>query len=174
MFKIIVCTNFKRAIGKDGNLLYHIKDDLTNFKKMTTGNVIIMGRKTFESLPGGKPLSNRINIILTTDVEYGVEPDDNVFITHSVEETVELCQAFFSDKECFVIGGESIYKQFMDKNLVSEMRVTLVHDNTNGDTHFPEYTEDEWRNYYDTSVMKSEDETPLLYSFHIFKKKDSK
>lgn len=174
MFKIIVCTNFRKAIGKDGNLLYHIKDDLTNFKKMTTGNVVIMGRKTFESLPGGKPLPDRVNIILTTDAEYGVEPNDNVFITHSVQETAELCQAFFPDKEWFVIGGESIYKQFMGQNLVSEMRITLVHDNAEGDVYFPEYTEDEWRNYFDTSVMKPEDETPVLYSFHVFKKKNSK
>ena len=72
MFKIIACINQKRALGKDGKLLYTIKNDLANFKRMTVGNVVIMGRKTFESLPNGEPLKDRINIILTSNEEYGV------------------------------------------------------------------------------------------------------
>ena len=71
MFKIITCINKKGVIGNEGKLLYHIKNDLANFKRMTVGNVVIMGRKTFESLPGGKPLNDRINIVLTHDAEWG-------------------------------------------------------------------------------------------------------
>ena len=79
MFKIIACINQKRALGKDGKLLYTIKNDLLNFKRQTLGNVVIMGRKTFESLPNKEPLKDRINIILTSNEEYGVSQDfDNV------------------------------------------------------------------------------------------------
>lgn len=169
MFKIISCINEKRAIGKDGNLLYHIKNDLNNFKSMTVGNVVIMGRKTFESLPNGKPLPDRINIILTSDTEYGVEPADNVFITNSIQDTVELCEALFPDKEWFVIGGESIYRQFMENGLVSEMRLTVVRDDMDGDVFFPEFSEDEWKTYYKSLTMYPTDY--LSFYFHILKKK---
>lgn len=98
-FKIIACINQKRVLGNEGKLLYHIGNDLANFKRMTVGNVVIMGRKTFESLPNGVPLKDRVNIIITTDEEYGVDAKfDNVYIVHSVEDAVELCDAFFSDK----------------------------------------------------------------------------
>ena len=172
MFKIIACINKKRAIGKDGKLLYSIKNDLANFKSMTTGNVVIMGRKTFESLPNGEPLSNRVNIILTKDTEYGVKPADNVFITNSIEDTVELCETLFSDKELFVIGGESIYQQFLDKGLVSEMRLTVVNDEAEGDSFFPEYNEEEWSTYYRTMVQPIDSLNPnsRTFCFQIVKK----
>jgi dihydrofolate reductase len=123
---------------------------------MTVGNVVIMGRKTFESLPNGVPLKDRVNIIITTDEEYGVDAKfDNVYIVHSVEDAVELCDAFFSDKEVFVIGGESIYRQFMEKDLVGEMRLTIVNDDTEGDAVFPEYNEEDWYVYYKSMAQVS-------------------
>ena len=174
MFKIIACINKNRVIGKDGKLLYTIKNDLANFQRMTTGNVVIMGRKTFESLPGGKPLKDRINIILTRDVEYGVEPSDNVFITNSIKDTVELCEALFEDKECFVIGGESIYKEFMERGLVDEMRLTVVNDEADGDTFFPEFSEDDWDIYYKSMAQVSKwDYSETSFYFEILKKKGS-
>jgi dihydrofolate reductase len=123
---------------------------------MTVGNVVIMGRKTFESLPNGVPLKDRVNIIITTDEEYGVDAKfDNVYIVHSVEDAVELCDAFFSDKEVFVIGGESIYRQFMEKDLVNEMRLTIVNDDADGDAVFPEYNEEDWYVYYKSMAQVS-------------------
>lgn len=155
-FKIIACINQKRVLGNEGKLLYHIGNDLANFKRMTVGNVVIMGRKTFESLPNGVPLKDRVNIIITTDEEYGVDAKfDNVYIVHSVEDAVELCDAFFSDKEVFVIGGESIYRQFMEKDLVGEMRLTIVNDDTEGDAVFPEYNEEDWYVYYKSMAQVS-------------------
>ena len=155
-FKIIACINQKRVLGNEGKLLYHIGNDLANFKRMTVGNVVIMGRKTFESLPNGVPLKDRVNIIVTTDEEYGVDAKfDNVYIVHSVEDAVELCDAFFSDKEVFVIGGESIYRQFMEKDLVNEMRLTIVNDDTEGDAVFPEYNEEDWYVYYKSMAQVS-------------------
>ncbi len=155
-FKIIACINQKRVLGNEGKLLYHIGNDLVNFKRMTVGNVVIMGRKTFESLPNGAPLKDRVNIIITADEEYGVDAKfDNVYIVHSVEDAIELCDAFFSDKEVFVIGGESIYRQFMDKDLVNEMRLTIVNDDTDGDAVFPEYNEEDWYVYYKSMAQVS-------------------
>jgi dihydrofolate reductase len=155
-FKIIACINQKRVLGNDGKLLYHIGNDLANFKRMTVGNVVIMGRKTFESLPNGTPLKDRVNIIITSDEEYGVDAKfDNVYIVHSVEDAIELCDAFFSDKEVFVIGGESIYRQFMEKDLVTEMRLTIVNDDAEGDAVFPEYNEEDWYVYYKSMAQVS-------------------
>ena len=172
MFKIIACINKKRAIGKDGKLLYSIKNDLANFKNMTVGNVVIMGRKTFESLPNSKPLPDRINVIITSDTEYGVEPADNVYITNSIEDAIELCETLFSDKELFVIGGQSIYQEFMDRNLVSEMRLTVVNDDADGDSFFPEYNEEEWSTYYRTMVQPIDSMNPnsRTFCFQIIKK----
>lgn len=155
-FKIIACINQKRVLGNEGKLLYHIGNDLANFKRMTVGNVVIMGRKTFESLPNGAPLKDRVNIIITADEEYGVDAKfENVYIVHSVEDAIELCDAFFSDKEVFVIGGESIYRQFMEKDLVNEMRLTIVNDDTDGDAVFPEYNEEDWYVYYKSMAQVS-------------------
>ena len=171
-FKIIACVNKKGVIGNEGKLLYTIKNDLANFKRMTIGNVVIMGRKTFESLPGGKPLPDRINIVLTSDVEWGVEASDNLYIVNSLEDAVELCEAFFSDKELFVIGGESIYRQFIDNGLVDEMRLTIVNDETEGDTHFPEFNKDEWNEYYMSMAQVSNWEyKETTFYFQILKKK---
>ena len=172
MFKIIACINEKRVIGKDGGLLYHIGNDLKNFKRMTVGNVVIMGRKTFESLPNGKPLPDRINVIITSDTEYGVEPADNVYITNSIEDAIELCETLFSDKELFVIGGESLYKQFLERGIVSEMRLTIVNDNADGDTFFPEYSMNDWDVYYESMAQVSNWEyKETTFHFQVLKKK---
>ncbi len=173
-FIIIACINQKRAIGKNGKLLYHIGNDISNFARMTKNNgVVIMGRKTFESLPNGEPLKDRINIILTSNEEYGVSQDfDNVYIVHSVKDVIELCEAFFSDKELFVIGGEALYRQFMDGDLVDELRLTVVKDDKEGDVTFPEFNEDEWSTYYKSMAQVSSWEgVDKSFYFHILKRK---
>lgn len=175
-FKIIACINQKRVLGNEGKLLYHIGNDLTNFKRMTVGNVVIMGRKTFESLPNNEPLKDRVNIIITSNEEYGVSAEfKNVYIVHSVKDAVELCDAFFGDKEVFVIGGESIYRQFMEENLVDEMRLTIVNDDADGDAVFPEYNEDEWYVYYKSMAQVSswEGVDKSFYFEVLLKKKDN-
>lgn len=175
-FKIIACINRKRVLGNEGKLLYHIGNDLSNFAKMTKfngGNVIIMGRKTFESLPNGEPLKDRVNVIITSDKEYGVDAKfDNVYIVHSIEDAVELCDAFFADKEVFIIGGESIYRQFMERELVDEMRLTIVNDDADGDVVFPEYKEEDWYVYYKSMAQVSSWEgVDKSFYFEILKKK---
>ena len=172
-FKIIACINQKRVLGDGGKLLYHIGNDLANFKRQTIDNVVIMGRKTYESLPNGEPLKNRINVIITSDKEFGINSDfDNVYIVHSIEDAIELCEAFFSDKEVFVIGGASIYRQFMEMGLIDEMRLTIVNDDRDGDTVFPEYDEEEWYVYYKSMAQVSSWEgVDKSFYFEILKKK---
>ena len=175
-FKIIACINKNRVLGKDGKLIYRIRNDLANFKRMTSNNVVIMGRSTFESLPNGEPLKDRVNIILTRNEDFGIDHNfENVYIVHSVKDAVELCEAFFSEKELFVIGGESVYRQFMDENLVDEMRRTIVNDETDGDAFFPEYNEDDWYIYYKSMAQTSSYEgvDKSFYYEILLKKKEN-
>lgn len=176
-FKIIACINQKRVLGKEGKLLYHINSDIANFARMTSFNgVVIMGRKTYESLPNEEPLKDRINIIITSNEDYGVDPKhENVFIVHSVKDAVELCEAFFYDKEVFVIGGESIYREFMSGDLVDEMRLTIVNDDADGDVFFPEYDENDWYVYYKSMAQVSswENVDKSFYYVILMKKKNN-
>lgn len=175
-FKIIACINQKRVLGNEGKLLYHIGNDMANFKRQTLNSAVIMGRKTFESLPNNEPLKDRVNIIITSNEEYGVNAEfKNVYIVHSVKDAVELCDAFFGDKEVFVIGGESIYRQFMEENLIDEMRLTIVNDDADGDAVFPEYNEDEWYVYYKSMAQVSswEGVDKSFYFEVLLKKKDN-
>lgn len=108
---IILAADRNWAIGRNNDLLIHLPGDLKYFKKMTTGKTVIMGRKTLESLPGGKPLPNRRNIILTRSKDFGV-PGTEVF--HSIEDVLHLIESGnIKSDETFVIGGAEIYKQMM-------------------------------------------------------------
>jgi dihydrofolate reductase len=155
-FKLIACFNKKRVLGKDGHLIWRIGNDMANFKRQTLCNVVIMGRKTYESLPNGEPLKDRVNVIISANEEFSVDSKfENVFIVKTIEDAVELCETLFDDKELFVIGGESIYRQFMEKGLVDEMRLTIVNDECEGDVFFPEYNEDDWYVYYKSMAQVS-------------------
>ena len=114
MYILIACMDVFRGIGNEGELLYHIDEDSQMFKDRTIDNVVIMGRKTLESLPGGKPLKDRINIVITHDKDYKC---DNAIVCHSkddVERVIFERDLGRPDKKFFVIGGESIYKMFID------------------------------------------------------------
>ena len=150
-YTMIACVNNKNAIAKEGNLMYHIKADMGNFKSLTTDHVVIMGRRTFETLPGCKPLKNRINIIVTSNLDYsplGIEnwtKDElnNTFLVNSLNEADELCYAYFSDKELFIIGGGMIYAKAYELGMVDKAIITLVNDDADGDVYFPEIDKDE-------------------------------
>ena len=107
MLSIIVAKAKNNTIGKDNKLLWHISDDLKRFEELTTGHVIIMGRKTFESL--GKVLPNRKHIVFSQNPDFKVN-DENVEIVHSM---LQLQEYIEDDKENFVIGGAIIYNLLM-------------------------------------------------------------
>ena len=149
-FSLIACINYKFALGKNGKLLYHIKSDLMNFKRMTQDNAVIMGRKTFDSLPNGA-LKNRVNIVITNDRSFKA---DNVIIVHSVEDAMRICEERYPNLECFVIGGGKIYEEFLIRNVVNTIYLTIVHDDLDGDTHFPIFTQnDSFKEFYENPVI---------------------
>lgn len=104
---LIVSVDKNWGIGKDNKLLFSVKGDMEFFKEKTTGKAVIMGRKTLDSLPGGQPLKNRVNIVLTRDTSF---KRDGVIVCHSVDEALEKTKAY---PDAFVIGGGEIYKLFL-------------------------------------------------------------
>ncbi|MBR1850342.1 MAG: dihydrofolate reductase [Bacteroidales bacterium] len=125
---IIVALAQNMAIGKDNDLLWHIGDDLRRFKQLTTGHTVIMGRRTFESLPK-RPLPKRRNIVITRNSDFSYEGAE---IFHSV---AEAAAAVAGEDEAFVIGGAEVYKQFLP--LAKRLYVTWVHADFEADVYFP-------------------------------------
>lgn len=101
--KLIVNIDRNGGIGKDGKLLLHIPEDMQRFKSLTMGKTVVMGRKTLESLPGGKPLAGRKNVVLTRNKDFHV---DGVTVCHSIDEI---------DEDAIVIGGGEIYSLLLDR-----------------------------------------------------------
>ena len=126
MIKIIVAMSKNRVIGMDNSLIWHLPNDMKNFKKLTTGHAVVMGRKTYQSI--GKPLPYRRNIIITRDPDFEVEGCE---VVNSLEEALLLC---FSN--CFIIGGGEIYKQSLP--IAHQIYMTQIDEEFEGDTTFPE------------------------------------
>lgn len=165
-FKIVACINHALTLGNEGKLLYNIKADLQNFKRITNGSVIIMGSKTYESLPR-KPLPNRINIVITRNKNYVAE---GCVVLHSIEECIELCERQYHDKDCYVIGGGKIYEEFINRDLVDIMYITEVNSSEEGDTTFPNVLMDseKWRIFYQSDTQHDRP-SKLNYFFTIYK-----
>lgn len=156
MLSIIVAIAENGAIGNKGQLVYHISADLKRFKALTTGHTVLMGRKTFESLPKGA-LPNRRNIVLTRNRSLTF-PGAEVF--SSIDEALDNCGA---DEKIYVIGGAEIYRQAIP--MADELELTLIHDTpAEADTFLPAINYDEWTEIYreDHPVDES---TPVSYSF---------
>jgi dihydrofolate reductase len=138
--KLIAAVDKNWAIGKNGKLLVSIPEDMKLFRETTSGKVVVMGRKTLESFPGGRPLKNRVNVVLTTDKSYQPE---GVVVCHSLEEALEKLKKYKSD-DIYVIGGGSIYRQFLpycDTALITE--IDFAYD---ADTSLPDLSRlEEWR-----------------------------
>jgi dihydrofolate reductase len=163
---IIVCVNKKNCIGKNNNLLCFLPSDLKNFKKVTKGSVVIMGRKTFESLPNGA-LPNRTNIVITRDKNFSAP---NVHIVNNIEDCLSFCANELKADVCFVIGGGSIYKEFLEKKYVNKVIMTRANNDIEGDVYFPMLDENEWRKktiereFFDE---RDECEYDLIEFYHI-------
>ena len=147
MINIIVAMSKNRVIGNNNTLIWHLPEDLRRFKELTTGNTIVMGRKTYESI--GKPLPNRRSIIITRDTNYLV---DGCEVVNSLEEALLL-----SNSDCFIIGGGEIYRQAID--IADRLYITTIDKEFEGDTTFPEI-----REWYESDCQEfSNDE--LSWSF---------
>lgn len=134
MISIIAAVSSNGVIGKEGKLPWYIPEDLKHFKKLTSGNVVIMGRKTYESI--GKPLPNRVNIVITRDKNKII---NGCITVNSIEEAIRKAG---NDKQIFIIGGGEIYKKSL--NFANKIYLTKVHQNIEGDTYFPTLNEN-WK-----------------------------
>lgn len=136
---LIVAVDKNWAIGKENKLLVSIPQDMKFFRETTMGKVVVMGRKTLESFPGGQPLKKRTNIVITRDKNYSVK---DAIVVHSIEEALEELKNYNSE-DVYVIGGDSIYRQMLPYCDVAH--VTKIDHAYEADTYFPNLDEkEEW------------------------------
>ena len=157
--KLIAAADKNWAIGKDGELLVRISEDMKNFSAITTGNVIVMGRKTLESFPGGKPLPNRVNIVLTHEKDYNGK---GAIVVHIEEELQEELSKYDTDS-IFVTGGESIYRMLLP--YFDTAYITRLDYAYEADAFFPNLDENpDWE-----IVADSEEQTYFDLEFYFLK-----
>ncbi|MGE5329110.1 MAG: dihydrofolate reductase [Deltaproteobacteria bacterium] len=148
--KAIAAVDSNWGIGYKGDLLAHIPEDMKFFKQTTLGKIVVMGRETFESLPGKQPLKGRINIVLTKNTKI-----DDVKICNSINELFEELEKYPTD-DVFVIGGESIYNQLLP--FCSEVFITKIEKEYKADKHFKNLDEDEaWKVIYEGEMQNYND-----------------
>lgn len=161
--KLIVAVDKNWAIGYNNNLLVRIPDDMKQFREKTTGNVVIMGRKTLESFPNARPLKDRVNIVITSNENYQA---GDAIIVHSIEEAVAEAQKY-NTENVFVIGGGSVYKDMLQ--YCDTAYVTYIDHAYAADTFFPSLdASDEWY------VAEESDENTyfdLEYYYRTYKRK---
>ena len=159
LITIIVAAAENNIIGNDNKLIWHLSDDLKRFKELTKGHHVIMGRKTFESMP--KALPNRTNVIITRKKDYFAE---NAIVTNSLDEAIKLTS---DDPQPFIIGGGEIYKIAL--NISDRIELTRVHHNFDGDTYFPEIDNKIWTEINRTK-KKKDDKHKYDYTFITYEK----
>jgi dihydrofolate reductase len=161
MVSIIVAVSDDWGIGKNNELLWHIPEDLVRFKRLTMGKCVIMGKKTWESLPK-KPLPGRSNIVLT-DIPY--ECIDCSITAYSIEDALSKCG---KDEEVFVIGGGSVYSQFMP--VADKLYITHVHKKAPADVWFPRIDRRKWK-VIEKEECISGDDKRIPYSYMVYERR---
>lgn len=154
---IIAAIGKNNELGKGNDLIWHFHADMVFFRETTTGSAVIMGRKTFESLP--KVLPKRKNIIMTSDHSYSV---DGAYVVHSAEQALSEAE----DEKVFIIGGESIYSQFLpmcDKLYLTEIEAECA----DADAFFPNFDKNEWNR----TVLAENEENGIKFSHFLYTKK---
>ena len=136
---LVVAVDENWAIGNKNQLLVRIPNDMKQFRELTTGKVVVLGRKTLETFPQGQPLKNRTNIILTKDPNYQVK---DAIVVHSIEELLETLKDY-DDEDIYIIGGDSVYKQMLSYCNVAH--ITKIDHAYEADRYFPNLDKDpEW------------------------------
>jgi len=158
MISIIVAVSEDWGIGKGNELLWHISEDLKRFKRLTTGNTVIMGKKTWESLPV-RPLPGRKNIVLTDDPH---ECIDCSVTAYSIEDALSKCE---KEEEIFVIGGGSVYRQFI--SIADRLYITHVHKKAPADVYFPEIDLNKWK-IVEKEEFQVGDNNCISYTYIIY------
>lgn len=159
---IIVALDELNGIGRNGGLLCHLPTDLKHFKEITTGHTIIMGRKTYESLPKGA-LPNRINIVITSDSD---ENYPGCIVVRSINEALTHCK---DQETVFIIGGGQLYRSSL--HLAHQLFLTRIHHTfDDADTFFPEINPDEWELIHN-ETHKADEKHKYDYSFLTYIKR---
>ncbi|WP_235334086.1 dihydrofolate reductase [Pelosinus fermentans] len=166
MMKLIVAVDEQWGIGCNGQLLVTIPADMQHFKEKTKGKVVVMGRGTFESLPGQKPLQGRINVVLTKNIKIHWE---GVTLCHSLLQLFSSLSLYHSE-DIFIIGGESVYRQCLP--YCSEAYITKISKVHHADTCFPNLDkQSEWQCIEESSVQSYKD---ITYRFATYKNLEQK
>lgn len=156
MLGLIVAYAENRVIGKDGMIPWRIKGEQLRFKELTTGNVVIMGRRSYEEI--GRPLPNRTTIVISSTKNFDQE---NCYTVKSVQEAIELA----GDRDAYISGGAGVYREALP--YVDKMYITEIHKVIEGDTYFPEFDKDEWEREVEKEV---DGEIPYTYVTYTRKK----
>ena len=157
---IIAAVSTNNVIGNKNKLIWNLPNDLKRFKNLTTNHSVIMGRKTFESLPN--PLPDRDNIVITRDTNYS---KPNIQVCSSIEDAINLTK---TDTQPFIIGGGEIYTQTI--NIVDRIELTRVHEEFDGDAYFPEIPLDIFE-LINEENYNSDLENEFDYSYLTYKKR---
>lgn len=162
MISIIVAISKENAIGQKGDLLCHMPSDLKHFKEVTSGHTVIMGERTYYSLPK-HPLPNRRNIVLTDVAGKKIEGAE---VVYSINEAIAAVQ---NEAEAFIIGGGMVYRQF--EPLVDRLYITHIDQSfPEADTFFPEIKADNWQ-LISSEPHPADDKNPYPYTFAIYSRK---
>ena len=161
---IIVAMAENRAIGKDGDLIWHNSRDLKHFKKITSGHTVIMGYKTYLSLPGQRALPNRRNIILSSRLENTPEGFE---LVSSIPQALEMVK---DEEEVFIMGGGMVYEQFLP--LADRLYLTRIGKCFEADTYFPYINFEEW-DLADLEVIDDDPSVDYSYRFELWERKDA-
>jgi dihydrofolate reductase len=153
MIIFVVAMDQNRGIGYNGKLPWLLPADMKFFRETTTGHVVFMGRKTYESI--GKPLPDRTNVVLTRDVSFQAE---GVQVAHSVKEAVSR----YSDEDLYVIGGAEIFKEMLPA--ADKLLITRIHHEFPADTYFPELKDEDWEQAACTPGVTDE-KNPYTFEF---------
>lgn len=159
---IIVSISNNNCIGDNNTLLWKQSNDLLRFKELTENNIVIMGQKTYESLPF-KPLKNRTNIVISNDYNINY---DNCIMSRSIEESIEKSENI--DGDIFIIGGGSIYKQFLP--LSDTLYITRIDVDIEGDTYFPDIDLNRW-DKVSSEYHKKDDKNQYNYTYEVYELK---
>lgn len=156
---IIVARSKNGVIGKDGDLPWHLSEDLKRFKSLTTDHAIIMGRKTWDSI--GRPLPNRQNIVITRDSTKKFEGATSVPTLAAALEIVE------PHRSPFIVGGSEIYRLALD--VTQKIEMTLIDAEVDGDTFFPDLNPNDWEEI--KRSLQLDEKTQLSYAFITYQRK---
>lgn len=143
LISIISCISSDSGLGNNNALLFNIKNDLKRFQQLTKNQIVVMGTRTFESIVemNGKPLPNRVNVVLTRNKSY--QPQFGEFVFHDVESILKHCKTLNDDidKKVFIIGGGQVYASFLEHT--NEILLTIVNKHVEADAFYPMHLQDE-------------------------------